>query len=218
MKFTVALVFSVACILCVVDQLQSARILAMVPTASYSHQIPYRPLWIELNKRGHDVVLVTADPIPNLNLTNFVQIDVGGSYKVIRRIDFIRYRFEGISWINFLLRDMLPIANNFVEQVFNNTELKKLYAPDSGVKFDVVLSEVLYMPGICAIAHRFKAPFIGIVLPKRFTIEAEDTVSELLLLSRLAPNLGVPRGGNEANRETLENIYVIPRCNRLLKL
>ncbi|XP_076178990.1 uncharacterized protein LOC143152577 [Ptiloglossa arizonensis] len=162
MKFTVALVFSVACILCVVDQLQSARILAMVPTASYSHQIPYRPLWIELNKRGHDVVLVTADPIPNLNLTNFVQIDVGGSYKVIRRIDFIRYRFEGISWINFLLRDMLPIANNFVEQVFNNTELKKLYAPDSGVKFDVVLSEVLYMPGICAIAHRFKAPFIGL--------------------------------------------------------
>ncbi|XP_043256096.1 uncharacterized protein LOC122399462 [Colletes gigas] len=160
MKFNVASVFSIACVLCVVRQLECARILAIVPTPSYSHQIPYRPLWIELNKRGHEVVLVTANPIPDLNLTNFTQINVGESYTAIRQHNFIQLRFEQMTWLDFAYSHMWDMANNFLEPVFNNTDVKKLYAPNSGREFDIVLAEVLFMPAIGVFAHRFKVPMI----------------------------------------------------------
>ncbi|XP_076627997.1 uncharacterized protein LOC143345094 [Colletes latitarsis] len=162
MKLNVASVLSIVCVLCVVKQLECARILAIVPTPSYSHQIPYRPLWIELNKRGHEVVLVTANPIPDLNLTNFRQINVGESYKAIRQINFMELRFEQKSWIDFTYSHLWDMADTFLEQVFNNTDVKKLCAPNSGTKFDVVLAEVLYMPAIGVFAHRFKAPLIAL--------------------------------------------------------
>ncbi|XP_076626503.1 UDP-glucosyltransferase 2-like [Colletes latitarsis] len=162
MKFSVATILSVVCVFCVVKQLQCARILAIVPTPSYSHQTPYRPLWFELNKRGHEIVLVTTNPIPNLNLTNFTQIDVGGSYADLRRIEFITLRFQQTSWLSFLDQNLLNLCDVFTRQVFNNAEMKKMYAPNSSTKFDVVMAEMLYMPAIYAFAYRFNAPLIGL--------------------------------------------------------
>lgn len=49
-------------ILCVIGSNESARILAVYPTPSISHQVVFRPLMQELAKRGHDVVVITADP------------------------------------------------------------------------------------------------------------------------------------------------------------
>lgn len=162
MKITAATLLSVVCLLCVARRLQCARILAVIPTPSYSHQVPYRPLWLKLVDRGHEVVLITANPIPNVNLTNLTQIDVGASYNDLRVIDFIRLRFEGESWLTFMAKDMLPLSMAFTENVFNNTAVKKLCAPESTATFDLVIAEILFQPAIYAFAHRFNAPMIGI--------------------------------------------------------
>ncbi|XP_053995631.1 uncharacterized protein LOC128885558 [Hylaeus anthracinus] len=162
MKLIVAIVLSIVCVLCAVKQLQCARILGIVPTPSYSHQIPFRPLWIELSKRGHDVVLITPSPIPNLNLTNFTQIDIGESYDKLRSINFINLRFKQNSWLDFLYGILLNYCENIAHQVLNHTEVKKLYDPSSDAKFDVVMAETLYTPVMHSFAYRFNTPIIGL--------------------------------------------------------
>lgn len=140
----------------------SYRILAVISTASYSHQIPYRALWTELNKRGHEVVLVTTDVIPNYNGTNFTQIDVKNSYKHIKIIDFIKFRMNGITWINLIEKEIGPMCINFAMEVFENKEMQKLYAPDSNATFDVFFTEAIYTPSLYALGYRFNAPIIGL--------------------------------------------------------
>ncbi|KAJ8708784.1 hypothetical protein PYW08_010166 [Mythimna loreyi] len=41
----------------------AARILAVYPVPSISHQVTFRPITMELVKRGHEVVVITADPM-----------------------------------------------------------------------------------------------------------------------------------------------------------
>ncbi|CAK1589575.1 unnamed protein product [Parnassius mnemosyne] len=57
MRFTYIIIFNTF----VID-VKTARILAVFPIPSISHQVVFRPLTLELAKRGHEVVVVTPDP------------------------------------------------------------------------------------------------------------------------------------------------------------
>ncbi|KZC09279.1 PREDICTED: UDP-glucuronosyltransferase 2B15-like [Dufourea novaeangliae] len=162
MKSITSVVFLVLCIFAAVQQLQSAKILAIIPTPSYSHQIPYRQLWLELHKRGHEIVLVTANPIPGMNATTFRQIDIGTSYGIIRQMDFVKFRFEGLDWLAFEENYLFDFSDLMANEVLNHTDMKRLYEPNSNEEFDVVMAEMLLVPSIYAFAHRFNAPMIGL--------------------------------------------------------
>lgn len=41
---------------------EAARILAIFPAPSISHQVVFRPLTQALAKRGHEIVVITPDP------------------------------------------------------------------------------------------------------------------------------------------------------------
>ncbi|XP_076644979.1 uncharacterized protein LOC143354610 [Halictus rubicundus] len=162
MRFNLMVVVLAIGLLCIVRQADPARILALVPTPSYSHQIPYRRLWLELHERGHEIVLVTANPIPNMNSTTFKQIDVTGMYKDVRVLDFIKLRFDKVDWLTFVEEELFEMADNFAEHVLNHTDMKPIYAPNSNEKFDLVMVEMLAVPATYAFAHRFNAPLIGL--------------------------------------------------------
>ncbi|XP_073968294.1 UDP-glycosyltransferase UGT4-like [Bombus fervidus] len=163
MKHHLSSLLFVLCVLYIAKQSECYKILAIVPTPSYSHQIPYRRLWLELHKRGHEIVLATSDPIPNIKSPNFTQIDISQSYGTIKSLDFVRMRFEGKRWLYFMENEMLPMSKVFAETVLNSTELRKLYAPESNATFDVYLTEFLFAPATYAFAHRFNVPMIDIV-------------------------------------------------------
>ena len=172
MKLNVTSLLLVLCVLCVAEKTECYRILATIATPSYSHQIPYRALWLELHKRGHKVVLVTPDPIPNINSPNFTQIDISHAYEIIGTLNFVQSRFNGEPWTQFIEEQLMAIGVNFVENIFNNTEFKKMYAPDSDAKFDILLTEYLYGPAAVGIAHRFNVPIIGIPITYSWSFEA----------------------------------------------
>ncbi|XP_078038086.1 UDP-glucosyltransferase 2-like [Augochlora pura] len=155
-------VLSVFALLYILQQVQPARILAIIPTPSYSHQVPYRKLWLELHQRGHEIVLVTTNPIPNIDSKTFTQIDIGNSYNEVGSVNFVKNRFEKFDWMGFVEKYLYEKSDIFVENVLNHTDMKPIYAPDSNQKFDVVLIEMLAMPATYAFAHRFNAPLIGL--------------------------------------------------------
>lgn len=156
--------FFVLYIFCIVSYLQCYKILAIISTSSYSHQIPYRPLWLELHARGHEIVLVTTNPIPNINLPNFTQIDVSQFHTNLKIIDFIKLRIKEMDWIKVIDDYLIPIFDNQILEIFESTEVKKLYASNNNVTFDIFLTEFIYVSPIYAFAHRFNASLIGIYL------------------------------------------------------
>ncbi|OAD54608.1 Ecdysteroid UDP-glucosyltransferase [Eufriesea mexicana] len=162
MKHSVTGLFFVLCVLCVAKQTECYRILAVVATPSYSHQIPYWSLWLELHERGHEIVLVTPNPIPGIESPNFTQIDISKGYGVMKDINFVQLRLEGATWHDFVLEHLLDINEDSVRHVFEAPQMKKLYAPNSNEKFDIFLTEFLYMPSLYAFAHRFNVPMIAL--------------------------------------------------------
>lgn len=162
MRFDLMIVVSVLGLLCIARQADLARILALVPTPSYSHQIPYRRLWLELHERGHEIVLVTPNPILNMNSTTFKQIDIGETYKNVRAFDFVKLRFQKTEWLSFVEDNLFEMADSISEHIFNHTDMKAIYAPNSNEKFDLVMIEMLAVPATYVFAHRFNAPLIGL--------------------------------------------------------
>ncbi|XP_025162998.1 UDP-glucuronosyltransferase 2B9 [Harpegnathos saltator] len=163
MKFTaISLGFWLASFLCVVKLTEGARILAIVAVPSYSHQIAFHPIWAALSRRGHQVVLFTTDPIGDPSLTNLTEIDFRHTYDVIKNIDYAKLRYT-YDWMTLQQGILQYKSLAIIEEIFKHAEVRKLYAPNSGEKFDVVLAEAVITPGLYALAHRFNAPLIGVL-------------------------------------------------------
>ncbi|KAI4486173.1 hypothetical protein M0802_012504, partial [Mischocyttarus mexicanus] len=145
-----------------IEVTNSAKILAIIPLPSYSHQIVYHSICRNLSLRGHQITFVTTDPISDKNLTNFTQIDISHNYKELQNINYVKIR-DIYTLQDLLGKYVYEMAIKFSENVFNHPDFKKIYASDSDEKFDLVLVEAIITPAIYAFGYRFKAPLIGMI-------------------------------------------------------
>ncbi|XP_046752129.1 UDP-glycosyltransferase UGT5-like [Diprion similis] len=154
---SVALVLVVA----VLHQVWASRILAICPTSSISHQIVFRGLTMALRDRGHELVVVTTDPVDDPTLKNYTEISINFLYKdFIQRVDFVTNRkYE--TWFD-VVANWAPAFKSQSDRILNVPELRNLYAPDSGEEFDLLIVEALYWPAFLPLAKRFDVPVIGL--------------------------------------------------------
>lgn len=148
------------------DVIHAKRILFITNVPSYSHQISYRSLSLELNKQGHEIVSVTTDPMRNSSLRNYTEIDLHQLYNVSLYKHYnLRYKSitDASVHLSYLGVEQLmwDISITFNSQVFKHPEMKKLYAADSNEHFDAVIVAQGIGPSLNAFAYRFKAPLIG---------------------------------------------------------
>ncbi|XP_024893880.1 uncharacterized protein LOC112468767, partial [Temnothorax curvispinosus] len=142
---------------------KTARILAIVPIPSYSHQICYQSLWIALSQRGHEVVLITTDPINDPSLTNLTEINFQSNYQIMKKFNFAKNVMAGThAWLRTSRTQIWPLCGDFTENMFKHPKVRKMYAPNNDEKFDLVIVEVIKIPSFYALAHRFNAPLIGV--------------------------------------------------------
>ncbi|XP_046734361.1 UDP-glycosyltransferase UGT5-like [Diprion similis] len=151
-----ALIFLVSILHCG----NASRILCVFPSASVSHQVVFRGLTMALRERGHELVVVTTSPVRDPNLKNYTEIDISFLYEQNFTTNYIELR-RNARWIDWFW-DVSPILHLFGEKIFGHPELKKIYAPNSGEKFDLMLMETLYWPTFLALGKRFDVPIIGI--------------------------------------------------------
>lgn len=138
---------------------RAARILAVVPMPSYSHQLAFRPLWKELSLRGHQVVLMTTDVINDPSLTNLTEINMHGTYNIMAKADFADMFTMSEKFSPFtLMRMMMQFGKEMLEYQFGLEEVQDLI---KGGKFDLVIGEYLF-PAPLAFAERFDCPFIAV--------------------------------------------------------
>lgn len=166
MKIYTFPIFAFLCVTVQYDAIYAKRILVISTVPSYSHQISYRGIWLELNRRGHEIVSITTDPMKNSSLTNYTEIDLNYFYRGLPEFTKITTvnSFTELSvnlpflTVERLLCYIYHVLNN---EVFKNPEMRKLYAADSNEHFDAVIVAQGYMPAMSAFAYRFNAPLIG---------------------------------------------------------
>lgn len=134
-----------------------ARILGVFPMASLSHQIVYQPVWRELSVRGHQVTVITPNPLEDPTLKNLTEIDVSVLYKPTENFT-ASFTTEITHW------DMVEILAQYQIRVWEDMmaqeEVQKLLADDTK-QFDLVILE-FYTPLLSAFAYKYKCPFVGL--------------------------------------------------------
>lgn len=147
-------------LLCVLTTISSgSKILGVFNVPSISHQKPFLNLAKELSLRGHEVTIITPNPLRDKSLTNLTEIDTSFLYELIKQ------NKEGFEQIlgthNTLwqqtnkLRDLFYIT---AERLFKNKEVNNLL--NSRQSFDVVIVES-HEPILFALGPKFHAPIIS---------------------------------------------------------
>lgn len=136
---------------------ESARILGVFTVASVSHQIVFQPIWKELSLRGHQVTVLTPNPLNDPSLTNLTEIDLSFQYKIMENL-----RHEMAHGMDHwtILRHMLAAFLHFIGFAYENDVVKQFVKAKNG-SYDVVLAEAMD-PTTYAFAAKFKCPLIGI--------------------------------------------------------
>ncbi|XP_013183093.1 UDP-glycosyltransferase UGT5 [Amyelois transitella] len=188
-------------------QNESARILAVFPTPSISHQVTFRPLTQELVRRGHDVVVITPDPafLNSDKPDNLTEIDVHDvSYKLWTE----KVTNEAVAFGDKGgLVKQLDVIFDTIVQVFEtqmaSDEVQKIIKNETG-RFDLLLVEAFVLPTL-GFSHIFKVPVIQIssFLPLYFDLHNVGAPDHPILY----PTFG---------SQKLDNLSIVERIEALL--
>lgn len=136
-----------------------AKILCYFSFPSISHQVVYQPIWRELSLRGHEVVVLTPDPLNDPTLMNLTEIDLSYTYPIVT--DFYMpdtlYKDNGATYV---ARGFLELCEMLAKAQLQDPEVKRLL-DDTKQHFDVILVECFH-PLAYIFAAKFKAPVIGV--------------------------------------------------------
>lgn len=155
------MIFWIICLLCTITPfLEAARILAIIPVPSYSHQVAFQSIWSALSRRGHEVIVLTTNPINDPSLTNLTEINCQESYETLEGANHVE-SMRKYTWITLERIQMFDIGHTLTENIYKHPEVRKMYALNSNQKFDLIIAEVVKTPGLYPLAHRFNAPIIG---------------------------------------------------------
>ncbi|XP_050082330.1 UDP-glucosyltransferase 2-like [Anopheles aquasalis] len=191
-SLTVSLLVLLLLLLIATERLaDAAKILAIFPVPLKQHQLVYQPLIEELAYRGHDIVLVTTDPM-DLQRSN-------GTHQLADRIEQIdlsfAYQLPVLEQLNVdgldgrdMLRKVFDVMRTISAEELQHPAMQKLIkaASRSGadgstppsnkcIRFDVVIVEWSGVTLMNAFAEHFRAPLIGIANGGAF-INAHEAV------------------------------------------
>lgn len=134
--------------------IESANILGVALHPSFSHQIVFRPIWKHLSLKGHNVTVLTTDPMRNSSLTNLTEIDLSFAYDIWKRSGIIEVsRKEGFSTFFF---KSIDVGEEIMTAELEMKQVKDLLE-DGNRTFDLVIVEPVYSLGL-GFAARFNSP------------------------------------------------------------
>ncbi|VEN52511.1 unnamed protein product [Callosobruchus maculatus] len=113
-----------------------ARILGIIPTPSFSHQIAFWPIWKQLSLRGHKVTTVTTDPMFNSKLTNLTEINIKEGYNIIGEVFESLKTVDNPLLVNKVLRQGFLRISKLILDIKDIASLTK-----NETSFDLVMVE-----------------------------------------------------------------------------
>lgn len=138
----------------------SARILAVFPGPFPSHQSVFRPLTQELARRGHELVVITTDPLHTDNpYSTLTEIDVHDVSYNFRNNYTLTYKGQ-VNDLYDQMHQLLDMFRELFELQMKSSQLQS-FISDKKQHFDVILAEAASRPAL-VFSHLYKAPVITI--------------------------------------------------------
>ncbi|XP_063629596.1 UDP-glucosyltransferase 2-like [Cydia splendana] len=146
--------------LVIVSLCDGARILAVFPTPSISHQVVFRPLTHELARRGHDVTVITTDPaFPKGQAPpNLTEIDVHDiSYEVWGKLiannrnghkSYVREQVKGLNDACFAVFEKQTAVDEVQDIIQNKNNSYDLLLVEAWTRYALGFSHVVKAPVI----------------------------------------------------------------------
>lgn len=153
-------IIAVLSVLATGDLAYCERLLIITPAPSYSHQIVFRALSLALNKRGHEIVVLTPNVLNDSTLANYTEIDFGYAYKKIDNTNWSQIHWN-LTLLGGLKAQLLNLGHEIADDALGHPDLQKYYANVTKARFDAVIAEMVMSPAIYMLAHKFNAPLIG---------------------------------------------------------
>lgn len=145
-----------------IEDIKTARILAVYPLPSISHQIVFQALTDELVRRGHEVTVVTTNAKypPREAPKNLTEINLHDlSYKIWRDVLFQK-SFNSIDNIYDQMSAVLRAGSAVFHSVVKTKEVQEIINKKHG-EYDLILLEACVRSALI-FSHYFKAPVIQI--------------------------------------------------------
>ncbi|CAH1641744.1 unnamed protein product [Spodoptera littoralis] len=190
----------------------AAKILALFPVPSISHQVVFRPYTQELARRGHQVTVITPDPaFPKGDVpANLTEIDVHDfSYEMWK--SFYEVTSTGDNDLVLQMTLAFTIIVDIVEMQLKLDAVQKILKEE---KFDLLLLEACVKPAL-VLSHVYKVPVIQVSSfgPMNFNIETIGSAWHPLLY----PSILTKRSLNLSKWEKLEAVWNFYRIEKILK-
>lgn len=142
----------------IIAVVQSAKILMVSLYPSRSHQITFLSVCKELSLRGHQVSIVTTNPMRNESLTNLTEIDISYLYNFFDDRSLVDIFSPENGIVNIIFESYYShIA--IAKIIFENEDMKNLMA-DEKQQFDLIMYEA-HCKIFLALGEKYNAPVIG---------------------------------------------------------
>ncbi|CAG9860312.1 unnamed protein product [Phyllotreta striolata] len=138
-----------------------SRIFAVFMFPSVSHQVIFQPIWKELSLRGHQVTVVTPNPLKDQSLTNLTEIDISFTYKLPEIVGVL----NSVGQKPTLVQKMLSIfeLNMLVFESEMKSQAIQEIIQRQNDKYDLVLLQYSHFANVMLpFAYKFNAPAVGI--------------------------------------------------------
>lgn len=135
------------------------QILGIFPTPFYSHQSVFQPIWQEISRRGHQVTVITTNPVKNQELTNLTEIDLSFTYKLVYEDHKMQTVINTESNLLTLMKHVFMVMNNMTAEQLKHPQVKQLIQSEE--MFDLMIVET-HVPAWFGLAEKFKCPVIAI--------------------------------------------------------
>lgn len=154
-------IIPVLAIIFVAASVQCSNILGVFPAPSVSHQFVYRQLLLKLQQRGHNITVVTPNPIGNHSLERYREIDVGHVYEYWNaNFDFAADKNKLLRWIpELFMLVMVGAINNVCNIYLSDPQVAAL----QNENFDLLIVEWGMAPCVYPLYLRSNKSMMGIL-------------------------------------------------------
>ncbi|XP_050677196.1 UDP-glycosyltransferase UGT5-like [Leptidea sinapis] len=146
----------------IIGRISASRILAVIPTPSISHQVVFRPLVQELARRGHEVNVITPDPVfTSSKFENLTEIDVHDvSYDIWTEKYIDHHEFGAKDFVLNNVYNLLDVHLRLIEVQLLSKGVQDIIN-NKNIKFDLIILEAVSRPSLI-FSHLYKVPVIQI--------------------------------------------------------
>ncbi|GLH16131.1 uncharacterized protein LOC108744108 [Gryllus bimaculatus] len=140
---------------------QAARILGIFPTPSISHQLPYQAVLKALAARGHQITVISPDPLKE-PVANYSDVDLSFSYEDFRQ----SITFAGMADVNpiRMMKMMTPTLLSVTEKQLASKPIQDFLKYNVSDGFDLIFFEWFGYEAYYGLIHAVGSPpIVGIV-------------------------------------------------------